>query len=79
MNYEEFVKEIEISKQHLLSINDGVLQYTDTTYPLRNISHVKLVEKNLEENKNGLFTLLLILIGKGLVFIGGVWHFLVHV
>ncbi len=70
MGYEEFAQEVELSKHRTLRIEDGILQYGNTTYPLRNISHVKIIQKELEENKSGWFIKLLAFIGGILVILG---------
>ncbi|UFH59937.1 DUF6232 family protein [Sulfurovum mangrovi] len=70
MDYEDFKNEVEQSKQFPLNIKDGVLDYRNTTYPLRNISHIKLVEKSVTEMTTGFFKALLGLLGIGILILG---------
>lgn len=70
--YENFKNEVEENKLIPLSITNSIVEYGSTTYPVRNISHIKLVEKTIlsEEKMSGLVAFLYLMGLVGIFFYG---------
>jgi len=72
VKYERFKNKVEENKLIPLIITNSIIEYGSTTYPVRNISHIKLVEKTmLEKEEESILVGILALLGYvGIFFYG---------